>query len=151
VYSTNVLGSTSCARLPRKLTPASPRRVGCEPSKLNEPSGLARRQARSARFSGGRDSGSTSSPYSALAKLSPAATQNGKRGFTAPSSPPSAGPSTNPSPNAAPSSPNPAARFSGGATSAMYAPAVEMLAAVIPEITRPANNQPSVGASAIIT
>ena len=68
-----------------------------------------------------------------------------------PRRPPAAGPTTKPSPKAAPIMPNPAARFSGGVTSAMYAPAVLMLAAVIPEITRPANSHPTVGASAITT
>ncbi len=84
-----------------------------------------------------------------LARLKPAATQNGRRGLIPPSSPPSAGPMTKPAPNAAPSKPNFAARSSGGVTSAMYAPAVLMLAAVMPEMTRPTNSQRMLGASAI--
>ena len=71
------------------------------------------------------------------------------RGPMVPKSPPSAGPSTKPIPNAAPSMPNPAARRSGGVTSAMYAPAVAVLAAVMPESTRPTNSHDNVGASAI--
>jgi hypothetical protein len=45
--------------------------------------------------------------------------------------------------------PNFAARSAGGVTSAMYAPAVLTLAAVIPEMMRPRNSQPIDGASAI--
>src|SRR5258707_10474873 len=66
--------------------------------------------------------------------------QNGSRGEMAPRIPPSAGPSTNPMPNAAPISPKLAARFSGGVTSEIYAPAVLKLAAVMPEITLPTTN-----------
>jgi hypothetical protein len=54
-----------------------------------------------------------------LAKLKPAATQNGSRGSMPPSSPPIAGPRMNPAPNAAPILPNIVARRSGGVTSAM--------------------------------
>ena len=53
--------------------------------------------------------------------------------------------------NAAPIIPNPDARLSGGMTSAMYAPAVEKLAAVMPDTTRPTKSSPSEGASAIST
>ena len=49
-----------------------------------------------------------------------------------------------------PSSPNRAARSSGSVTSAMHANEVEKLDAVIPDSTRPTNNQPSVGASAMM-
>ncbi|MFO0731395.1 MAG: hypothetical protein U0361_10455 [Nitrospiraceae bacterium] len=65
--------------------------------------------------------------------------------------PPTAGPRMNPSPNVAPIMPKPAARRSGGVTSAMYAPAVLKLDAAIPEITRPRNNQVRFGANAIST
>ena len=51
------------------------------------------------------------------------------------------GPSTKPTPNAAPISPKLAARFSGGVTSEMYAPAVLKLAAVMPG-NHPADQQP---------
>jgi hypothetical protein len=54
-----------------------------------------------------------------------------------------------PMPNAAPSVPNAAARFSFGVMSAIYAFAVEKLAAQTPEIARPTNSSHSDGASAI--
>src|SRR5262249_43548027 len=89
--------------------------------------------------------GSTNRPYRAFTSVKPAAAQNGKRGFTTPITPPIAGPITKPSPHAAPIIPKLAARFSGGVTSATYAPAVGKLAAVIPEITRPTNSHHNVG------
>jgi hypothetical protein len=57
-------------------------------------------------------------PYSVLAKLKPAATQNGSRGSERPSRPPIAGPRMKPAPKATPTLPNTAARFSGGVMSA---------------------------------
>ena len=59
-------------------------------------------------------------------------------------------PMTNPKPKAAPIMPKPAARFSGGVTSATYALAAEKLAPVNPLITRVMNRNPTLGASAII-
>ena len=103
------------------------------------------------RRSGDSDSGSTKRPYIAFARLSPAATQNGRRGPPRLSTPPSTGPTMKPTPNAAPMSPNDFARPSAGVTSAMYANAAGTLAAVTPEIMRPTNSHPSVGASAIST
>ena len=103
------------------------------------------------RRSGGSDSGRTNNPYIALARLNPAATQNGRRGPPRLSTPPSTGPTMKPTPNAAPMRPNDFARPSGGVTSAMYANAAGMLAAVTPEITRPTNSHPSDGASAMST
>ena len=55
----------------------------------------------------------------------------------------------NPNPKAALISPNCFARRSGGVTSVIYANAVEIFDVVIPEISRPINSQPTVGASAI--
>ena len=46
-------------------------------------------------------------------------------------------------------SPKLAARFSGGVTSEIYAPAVLKLAAVIPDITRPTSNHQRLGARAM--
>jgi hypothetical protein len=113
--------------------------------------GFARRHESGARRSGGSDSGSTSSPYAAFSMLSAAATQNGTRGPKPPSSPPIAGPSTKPMPNAAPSRAKPAARSGSGVTSATYAPAAVMLAAVRPATTRPTSSHVTFGASAIST
>ena len=45
--------------------------------------------------------------------------------------------------------PKPAARFSGGVTSAITRRRCEKLAAVMPEMTRPTNSHPIVGASAM--
>jgi len=80
--------------LAQEMDFAKPSNCGCARNRSSEPSGLARRQEKLARRSGGSDSGSTKSPYSVLAKLSAAAIQNGRRGSTLPASPPSAGPST---------------------------------------------------------
>src|SRR5438094_8807568 len=65
--------------------------------------------------------------------------------------PPSAGPMMKPMPNATPSMPNRAARFSGGVTSATYAPAVLNEDDVMPEIRRPTKRIGIVGASAMTT
>src|SRR6202051_1981630 len=111
--------------------------MGCERSSLRAPSGLAFFQEKGTRLSLGSDSGRTNKPQQTLARAMKAEAQNGSRGEMAPRRPPSAGPSTNPTPNAAPISPKLAARFSGGVTSEIYAPAVLKLAAVIPEIILP--------------
>ena len=59
------------------------------------------------------------------------------------------GPRIKPSPNATPIMPKAPARFSFGVTSAMYAIAVGMLEAVIPEMIRPRKSHPIVGESAM--
>ncbi len=112
---------------------------------------MDRRHSNGRRFPGGSDSGSTKYPYVAFARLRPAATQNGRRGSTAPSTPPSAGPNTKPMPNATPIMPNAPERFSGGVTSATYAMPVLTLAAVMPEMTRPTKSHARFGAIAIST
>src|SRR5580704_2767758 len=128
---------------------AKPNNSGCDLSNFSAPRGFALRRLNADRRSFGKDSGRMKNPYSAFVRLSAAAAQNGYRRPIPPSIPPSAGPTINPNPNAAPNIPNFAARFSGGVTSAIYAFAVGKLAAVIPEITRPTNNQLNVGATAI--
>src|SRR5258708_13409333 len=142
-YNTKIVGNASCAMLPRKLTTASPLNSRCDRSNVNEPTGFARRQLKASRRLRGKDSGSTKNPYSQLSRLNPAATQNGSLGSMLPNTPPTAGPRTKPKPNAAFNIPNPPARFSGRATSSMYALADEKLAKVMPEITRPTNNHPT--------
>src|SRR5712675_710929 len=106
-------------------------------------------QEKGTRFSLGSDSGRTNKPQQTLAKAMTAEAQKGRRGEMAPKTPPRAGPSTKPMPNAAPISPKLAARFSGGVTSEIYAPAVLKLAAVMPEITRPTSSHQRFGASAM--
>ena len=69
-------------------------------------------------------------------------------GALAPTGPTTSTP-MNPIPNAAPIMPNAFARFSGGVVSAMYAKAVETLAAVAPAMIRPTNSHEIDGASAI--
>src|SRR5258708_23718385 len=123
--------------------------MGGERSSFRAPSGLAFFQEKAPRLSLGSDSGSTNRPQQTLAKAMKAEAQNGSRGEMAPRIPPSAGPSTNPMPNAAPISPKLAARFSGGVTSEIYAPAVLKLAPRMPEITLPASSHQRVGARAI--
>src|SRR5260370_27275141 len=114
--------------------------MGWERSSFRAPSGLAFLQEKATRFSLGSDSGRTNRPQQTLARAMTAEAQNGSRGEMAPRSPPSAGPSMNPMPNAAPMSPKLAARFSGGVTSEIYAPAVLKLAAVMPQITLPSSS-----------
>src|SRR5258707_12448530 len=97
----------------------NPARTRSARNRLSAPSGLALFQRNGERRSGGSDSGRISQPYSALAKLKAAATQNGSRGAMPPGRPPIAGPRINPAPNPAPLLPNTAGRFSGGVTSAL--------------------------------
>lgn len=54
-----MLGSTACARLPRKLTKASPDNSACVRNNTNAPKGLARRQLKPTRSERGNDSGRT--------------------------------------------------------------------------------------------
>src|SRR5580692_11157777 len=149
MYKTATLGSTTCARLTRKKLRERPASIGCERSSLSAPKGLAFFHWNGVRLSLGNDSGRTKRPQHTLASAKKAEAQNGARGEMAPRKPPSAGPSTKPMPNAAPISPKLAARFSGGVTSEMYAPAVLKLAAQIPDITRPTNSHQTLGASAM--
>src|SRR5258708_37869721 len=116
--------------------------MGGERSSFRAPSGLAFFQEKAPRLSLGSDSGSTNRPQQTLAKAMKAEAQNGSRGEMAPRIPPSAGPSTNPMPNAAPIRPKLAARFSGGVTSEIYAPAVLKPRAVMPGITLPTITPP---------
>src|SRR5258708_36749912 len=111
--------------------------MGGERSSFRAPSGLAFFQEKAPRLSLGSDSGSTNRPQQTLAKAMKAEAQNGSRGEMAPRIPPSAGPSTNPMPNAAPISPKLAARFSGGVTSEIYAPAGLSRAPGMPQIHPP--------------
>src|SRR5262249_11374824 len=134
-----------------KFTAARPSRPCLAAKKLSEPTGFARLQEKGDRRSLDNDSGKTNSPYIALVKERPAEIQKGSRGLICPRNPPIAGPSTQPTPQAAPNSPKLAARISGGVTAAMYAYAVGMLEAVIPETIRPAKSHCHVGASAITT
>src|SRR5277367_2326993 len=122
---------------------------GCDRSSVSAPSGFAICHADFARFSFGNDSGKMKNPYSAFAKLKPAAAQNGARKLICPRNPPTAGPTTNPNPNTAPTRPKLLARFSGAVTSVTYANADDIFDVVIPEIIRPTNSQRSDGASAI--
>src|SRR5271169_1063181 len=149
MYKTAVLGSTTCARLTRKKLRDRPASIGCERSSLSAPRGLAFFHWNGTRLSLGSDSGSTNRPQQTLASARKADAQKGARGEMAPRNPPRAGPSTKPMPNAAPISPKLAARFSGGVTSEMYAPAVLKLAAQIPDITRPTKSHQTLGASAM--
>src|SRR5271165_4104790 len=149
MYKTAVLGSTTCARLTRKKLRDSPASIGCERNCFRAPKGLAFFHWNGTRLSLASDSGSTNRPQHTLASAKQAEAQNGARGEMAPRKPPSAGPSTKPMPNAAPISPKLAARFSGGVTSDIYAPAVLKLAAQMPDITRPTNSHQTFGASAI--
>src|SRR5690349_19251629 len=110
MYKTETEGNATCAILLKKLTHASPHSSACERNKMNAPRGLAFCQENPTRRSRGKDSGNTNKPYIALARLNPAATQNGSRGLMLPSNPPSAGPTTKPAPKAAPNIPNLAAR-----------------------------------------
>src|SRR5277367_6679506 len=123
--------------------------MGCDRSNFKAPSGLAFFQAKGTRLSLGNDSGRTNRPQQTLAKAMKAEAQKGSRGEMAPSSPPTAGPSMNPTPKAAPMMPKAAARFSGGVTSEIYAPAVLKLAAVMPEMTLPSRSHHRLGASAM--
>ena len=87
-------------------------------SRRKAASGFALLQVNGVRRSSESDSGRTKMPYSALARHSPAATQNGRRRSTTPSMPPRAGPAMKPKANAAPIKPNPAARRSASVMSA---------------------------------
>src|ERR1700678_232949 len=149
MYNTVTLGRTTWARFMRKKLPARPKSTGWEPSSFSAPSGWAVLQEKGTRLSLGRDSGGTNRPQQTFVKAMAAAAQNGRRGEMAPRTPPSAGPNTKPTPKAAPITPKLAARFSGGVTSEMYAPAVLKLAAVIPDITLPASSHQRLGASAM--
>src|SRR5271157_6372945 len=99
--------------------PASRLRSAVAVSVRHDPSTLARRQSNLRRRDAGRLSGSTSSPYRKLHVDRPAATRNGSRRLTPPSSPPTAGPSTKAAPQTAPTSPNRLARLAGLVMSAM--------------------------------
>src|SRR4030088_1948806 len=83
-----------------KVTTERPASTLFDRSSFNAPTGLALRQRNGPRRSFGSDSGRISRPYRVLAKLKPAATQNGSRGSMPPSRPPSAGPRMNPPPKA---------------------------------------------------
>lgn len=79
------------------------------------------RQRNGRRRAGASVSGRRNSTATAFTPASAAATTKGARTPQPDTSPPSAGPAMKPMPKAAPSSPNDAARRSGGVTSAMTA------------------------------
>src|SRR5438309_10209892 len=109
--------------------------------------GFAARGRNGLRRSRGSDSGRMKTPYRKFANERTAAAQNGARRSIAPRRPPIAGPTMNPIPNAAPSMPKRAARFSGGVTSATYAPEMLNDADVAPETRRPLKGVGNVRAS----
>src|SRR5260370_34732956 len=106
-------GGRDCGgREKRVITVARPKSCRCERRRVREPSGFAMCQADLERRSFGRDSGRTNKPYMALARLSAAAAQNGKRRLMLPRNPPTAGPMMNPMPKEAAREPNRLALFS---------------------------------------
>ena len=127
----------ACARLRETRRWRVRTSSGCERSSRSEPSGFARRHSNGRRAVGRQRFRQHQQTVETVARLNAGAAQNGNRGSTLPSRPPSAGPSTKPRPNATPIMPNAAARLSAGVTSATYAMPVVMLAAQMPEITRP--------------